>query len=81
MVMCHSPSHLMRWFLIGEGLAGIVDGEGFAVAAEFPRVEEAQRFIHFKNRVNRAFHYTRDIADDVRNRHEILVIDAFLDDR
>jgi hypothetical protein len=36
--------------------------------------------VHSEDRVNGAFHYARDITDDVGHGHQVLVIDALVGD-
>ena len=80
MVMCHSPSHLIDGWSSVNGMDGVVNFQRRAVAAELPRVELRQRLVHFQNRIDRAFHHAGHVADDVGHGHEILVIDALVDD-
>ena len=77
-VMCHSPSHFIAGFVVGEGLDGVVDCERSAVAAELVRVEFRERLVHFRDGVNGALDHAGDVADDVGHGHQILVVDAFL---
>ena len=78
MVMCHSPSHFMEGLSSVKGWTGVVDFERGAGPAKLTGIERTQGLVHFENRIDRALHHARHIADDVGHRHQILVVDAFV---
>ena len=72
------PFHRGCWSV--NGRMAVVNFQRRAVAAEFARVEFRQRLVHFQNRIHRAFHHARHVADDVSDRHEIFVVNALVGD-
>ena len=70
------PFH--RRLVIGEGLGGIVDLERSRRCRRTRACRAPESLVHFQNRVNRTLHHARHVADDVGDRHQVLVVDALV---
>ena len=66
--------------IVGERLGGVVDLEGRAAAAELPGVERCRALFIFEDGIDRAFDHAGHVADDVGHRHQVLVVDALVDE-